>query len=283
MPRGDRRHRWVAVRWVLAAACVSGLGCSSRPSFPKDSLAASLQAMFDLEQLQSSVRLLDHTLAVHVDYPGALKQENGQISIGPNFDEATRKTLTGMHRVILSTDADIQFYVLLISDHEAPGAYLTMVRYIDDIKRANANMIDTPEMFARTIFELNFVGNDDPLKLEQYVPRDVELGEFLTWQLSRRIQARLTQDLEPSGIASVGRCGGEFKEGEFAFTLDVNPAGDTRMLDEETVNRVFQASTQEIAQVLASYRFSSFDGIRLVHQATGRHLVLPKTRLEIFR
>lgn len=256
-------------------------GCNGRPTYPKAHLTEALQTLLVEERLHASVRFVDHTLAVQLEQPDALAQSGGQIGVGPAFDEATRKTLTVIHRVLLSTDAEVRFYVLLMSDPNVPGAYLTVVRYLDDVRRANVLMLDTPEMFARTIFELNFVGAN-VLTLEQYVPRDIRLEEFLSWQLARRIQHQLTEELQQDGLVNVGRCGGQFDNGEFAFTLDVSPS-TAGSLDESTIQRVFRTATNLIAKVLSSYRFENFESVRLTHPLTGRTLLLPKTRLEVFR
>ena len=257
------------------AAC----GCESGPTYPKATVAESLRALLVEDHLDASVRFVDHTLGVALTHPGALTQTDASITLGPEFQEVTRLVLTDIHRVALSTDADIRFYVLLLSDPNAPGAYLTMVRYIDDIKRANANMIDSPEMFARTIFELSYAGST-PVSLDQYVPRDITLEDFLSWQLARRIQYALADGLKPTGVMSVGRCGGRFQDGEFAFTLDVSPAAGGA-LDEAAVNQVFTVSTGVVAKVLAGYHFNQFEAIRLIHPMTGRSLLLPKAQLEV--
>jgi hypothetical protein len=268
---------WLAVTGLLALAA----GCSGRPTYPKDSLARSLQELLDAEGLQTSVRFIDHTVAVKLDYPGALAQSDGQVGLGPGFDEASRKVLTQMHRVVLSTDAEVRFYVLLLSDPGVPGVYLTLVRYLDDVRRAQASMLDVPEIFARTIFELNMAG-PEPLTIDQYVPRDIRMEEFLSWQLARRLQTALADELRSAGGASVGRCGGEFRDGEFAFTLDVTPAASDA-LDDATLQRVFHAATDLITKVLSSYHFENFSTIRLIHPLSGRHFVIPKTRLELLR
>jgi len=278
MPRLTLRATATTAGMLLALALS---GCESGPTYPKARLVESLQGLLKEDQLDATVRFVDHPLGVQLSYPGALTQTNTSITLGPEFQEATRKVLTAIHRVSLSTDADIQFYILLLSDPKAPGAYLTMVRYLDDVKRANANMIDSPEMFARTIFELSYAGTT-PVSLDQYVPRDIKLEEFLSWQLARRIQYALAEKLKPSGVLSVGRCGGRFQDGEFDFMLDVSPAaGGT--LDEAALDQVFTLSTRVIANVLASYRFDRFDAVRLTHPLSGRNLLLPKTRLEVAR
>ena len=259
------------------------IGCGNRPTYPKAHLAASVQQIFDQEHISASVRLIDHTLAVQAAFPDTLLQADNQITVGPAFNEAARQILTVVHRVLLSTDAEIRFYVILLSDPKTPGAYLTMVRYVEDLRRANANVIADAEFGSRTLFEVTYVEPQKaPLTLEQYVPREIHLDEFLSWQLAKRIQRALAEELESSGVATVGRCAGEFQNGEFAFTLNVTPTAGTT-LDEAELLKVFHTSTNIIAKVLASYRFTSFNAIRLIHPATGRNLLLPKGRLEIFR
>ena len=258
-------------------------GCDSGPTYPKATLAQSLQEILNEDHLDASVHFVDHTLGVQLSYPDVLAQTENQLEVGPGFEEAARKVLTALHRVLLSTDADVQFYVVLMSEPRVPGAYLTIVRYMDDIRRAYANMLDSPEMFARTIYDFNYVGENAPVTIQQYVPRDIRLEEFLSWQLARRIQAALSESLGESGSVHVGRCGGRFQDGEFVFTLDVSPATPEGEVDETTLGQAFEASTHVIANVLSSYHFESFDAIRLIHPLTGKYLVLPKTRLDVFR
>jgi hypothetical protein len=152
---------------------------------------------------------------------------------------------------------------------------------MDDIRRANVNMLNTSEIFARTIFELSYTGGA-PVTLEQYVPRDIRMEEFLSWQLARRLQDTLTAELKESGAAEVDRCGGDYRGGEFAFTLNVRPAAGAA-LDEATVQQLFAAATKVIVQVLSSYDFKSYDTVRLILPASGRNLVMPKAHLEVFR
>jgi hypothetical protein len=267
----------VIVGLVLSAT----VGGCSGPTYPKERLAESLQQVLAEDQLKSVVRFFEHTLAVQLEYPDALAQQGNDIVVGPAFHEAARKVLSALHRVLLSTDADVRFYVLLLSDPQTPGAYLTMVRYLDDVRRADVNILNTEEVLERTVFDLNYVG-DKTLTIEQYVPRGIKMEEFLSWQLARRLQHQLMETLQLSGRAEVGRCGGEFRNGEFAFTLNVTPTSEGS-LDEATVTQIFQTSTQEIANVLSSYQFNSFEAVRLILPAINRNLVLPKTHLQAFQ
>lgn len=266
---------------MILAGLLTAAGCSTKASYPKAELASTLHQFLAEEGLNTTVKVMDHTVAVKIEYPESIVRNNNQIEPGPGFDAVMRKALTQLHRVLLSTDADVEFYVLLIADPKNPGAYLTLVRYMDDIKRANANMLDTPEMFARTILEPNLLGTE-PLAIDTYVPRDISLEEFLSWQLARRIQYALAMQLQVKGIADIGRCAGEFKNGEFAFMLDIEPPPN-HPLDDATMQQAFQTSTQVISKVLSSYQFDHFNSVRLIHPPTGRNLVLPKASLQVFR
>jgi hypothetical protein len=257
-------------------------GCESGPTYPKSQLVKGLQDLLVEEQLTGSVHIVDSTVGVQVSHAGSLIQTpDGQLALGPEFDEVLRKVIVSLHRVLLSTDADVRFYVFLLSDPSTPGATLTMVRYLDDVKRANANMLDTPEIFARTIYDVNVTG-PDAISLEDFLPSEIHLGDFLSWQLSRRIQARLGEALQGAGTVSVGRVGGQYENGEFVFTLDLTPA-DGEAVDEAVLEQAFRNSTEEIAKVLSSYQFEQFDAVRLVHPTTGRHMLLPKARLQLFK
>ena len=256
-------------------------GCSDKATYPKARLVESLRTLLADEHLSNpSIRFGEHTLAVQFDYPNALLA--GGSGVGPAFDDAIHKLLPAIHRVIFSTDADVRFYALLLSDVKAPGVYFTMIRYVDDIRREMANMLDTPESLSRTIFDLAYAGPKSTMTLEQDIPTDIRLEEFLSWQLARRIQHQLSEEFQTAGTVQVGRCDGVFRQGEFAFTLNVLPGSDGPV-DEATMRKAFQSSTSLIAKVLSSYQFKSFDSIRLIHPLSGRNLVLPKAHLEIFR
>lgn len=277
----SRIAKLLGIGIVLVGVVVSS-GCSDKPTYPKARLVASLRTLLTEEHLNNpSIRFGEHTLAVQFDYPNALLPGGG--GVGPSFDDAIHKVLPSIHRVIFSTDADVRFYALLLSDvKNAPGVYFTMIRYVDDIRREMANMLDTPESLSRTIFDLAYAGPKATMTLDQDIPTDIHLEEFLSWQLARRIQHQLAEELQSSGAVQVGRCDGVFRQGEFAFTLNVIPASDAPV-DEATMRKAFQSSTSLIAKVLSSYQFKSFDSVRLIHPLSGRNLVLPKAHLEIFR
>lgn len=274
--RGRGTFVCLAVGGLLLGAC--------SPSYRQDQLIQALTTICATDyHLTVSARQVGQTLAVHLHHDGILQQQGAQIGLAESANEVLGNILEAIHRVILSSDAKISFYVVLVSDSTVPGAYLTIIRYVEDVRRANANMLPPTEFFHRTIFDLKFVSGPT-LGLDQLSLDDIQLEQFLSWQLARRIHTHLTDELSRHGIpADVGPCSGEFRNGEFAFTLTVGSTPGQTGLDDALIQQVFQDATSVIAQVLSDYQFKRFERVRLTHLPTGRSLLLPKTRLELFR
>lgn len=273
-----RRSR-VLASCVLALAVLNA--CS--PSYREDQLISEIARLCaDEYHYQVTARKIGQTIAVHLHHPGILHQEQNQIGLAPDANEILGNIIEVVHRVTLSSDATVKFYLLLVSDPAVPGAYLTVVRYVDDVRRANASIIPPTELFSRTILELKYVGVP-AITLDQITLNDIRLEQFLSWQLSKRIQTKLSDTLQRRGmpLAELGPCAGEFRNGEFVFTLNVTPRGVP--FKDEQVQQIFQDATSVIAQVLSGYRFNDFTTVRLIHPPTGRNLLLPKTRLDLFR
>lgn len=256
-------------------------GCS--PSYRRDQLVESITSICAEDyQFQVQIKQVGGTLAIYLHKEGILKQDGAQVTLAPDANRIVGQLLEAVHRVILSSDADTKFYVALFSDPKVPGIYLTLVRYLDDVRRVNASIIPPTEFFSRTVLDLKNVGITN-FTLDQLVLSDITLEQFLSWQLAKRIQAKLNEALQQDHLpAEVGPCLGEFKNGEFAFVVNVTPKGDNAST-ETVVQKVFAASASVIAQVLSGYQFDQYQAVRLINPPTGRTLLLPKTRLELFR
>lgn len=277
----SRCQRVLGLLWRVGL-CV-GLGACS-PTYRQEHLIEAIQQICENEyHFNVSTRQVGQTIAVHLHHDGILNQVGTQIGLSPSATEVLGNLIEAIHRVILSTDASISFYLVLVSDPTVPGVSLTLVRYLEDVRRANANMIPPTEFFSRTIFELKYLGTHT-ISLEQLILNDIQLEQFLSWQLGKRIQTRLTERLRLQGTstAQVGECVGEFRNGEFAFTLNVTTTPGLEF-DDRLIQQIFEDATTEIAQVLSGYRFEGFEAIRLIHPPTGKSLLLPKTRLSLFR
>ncbi|MBI2884732.1 MAG: hypothetical protein HYY15_00995 [Candidatus Omnitrophica bacterium] len=270
---------------LLAAALSLALAAGCAPTYRREDVAKTVQALCQTEhRLDVSARQMGDTIAVHLRHEGILDRQGNQIGLAANANEVLGNVLEVLHRVLLSSQPMMHFYLILVSDPAVPGAYLTIVRYMEDVRRANANMIPPTELFARTILDLKYDANLPNINFDQITLSDIQLQQFLSWQLAKRLQGHLTTSLQQQGlsVADVGPCQGDFKNGEFVFTLNVNlPEGAAAQQD--VTQQLFQDATSVISKVLADYRFQSFDAIRLLHPATGRSMLLPRSSLELFR
>ena len=275
----SRTHLFVVC--VLALSASLG-GCS--PTYRQDQLIQAIQQICATEyHLTVSARQSGQTLAVYLHHSGVLQQVGNQVAFAPSANEVLGNLFEVVHRVILSSDSSIRFYVVLISDPTVPGVYLTFVRYLEDVRRVNANLLTPTEFFNRTVFDMKYA-SVPVLNLDELILNDIQLEQFLSWQIAKRIQISLTdklqQDVTP--VVDIGPCAGEFRDGEFAFTLNIAPKAGLTVSDEE-LQQFFEDATTVIAQVLSGYRFEDFETIRLIHPSTGKNLILPRTRLEVFR
>ena len=268
----------------LLSLGLASSGCGGA-TYRQDQAAEAIRQICAAEyRLRVSVKQAGGTVAVHLDHPGTLMQlDHQQVWLNPAANELLGNVMEVIHRVVLSTEPPMDFYLLLVSDPAVPGAYFSLVRYLDDVRRVNANMIPPTEFFSRTILELKLTGTPG-VSLDQLSLHTLTLEQFLSLQLAQRIQAHLAEQVNAKVLPTiqVGPCEGEFRNGEFTFALNVAPQPGVE-LNEALLHEIFDDATGVIARVLAGYRFERFETIRLIHPLTGRNLLLPKAQLQVGR
>ena len=265
---------------VVSAAVLCAALAACAPTYKRTQIADAVREICaDSYKLVVSTKLVGETLAVHLEHEGILQQSGAAVVLAPNAEKTLGDLIEAIHRVVLSTDNPVKFYVILTSDAKIPGVALMLVRYLDDVRRVNANAIAPTEFFSRTILDLKFV-NSPRVNFSQIDLTDIHLEEFLSWQLAKRLQALLAEQVETLGpvSAEVGQCAGEFHDGQFTFTLNVMPTLD-QPLSEEFLQAVFTNASDLIATVLSDYKFKNFESIKLMHPPTGRSLLVPKASL----
>jgi len=271
---GKTRALWA--RFALIGLLLAG--CN--PSYRRPQVIASIQDICKREYgFAVTLRATGDTLAAHLHHGDLLQSVDGQVELQENANKILGDLIEAIHRVVLSSDAPYRFYMVLASDPEIPNVALTLVRYFDDVKRANANMLTPTEFYHRTILDLHFV-TTPTLTLDQVAMTDIQLEQFLSWQLSKRIQSKLVESASRRGqiVAPESiRCTGEFQNGEFLFALSLEQK------DGEGVQELLEDAASVVAQVLKDYRFERFETIRLTHPPSGQSLLLPKTRLQLLK
>ena len=278
--RRTARHPWPRVACALfLAATVASCG----PNYHQQRLAQDLQDLYLHEyHLPARVQLLGNSLNVSCAIEGLLKSADGGVEFSPTTKaNGTLGDVTeAIHRVALSTDAPVEFYAILASDPTVPGAWLMLVRSLEDVRRVYASAISPVEFWQRTVSHLQY----DPAQAvdlsHQYV-HGLTLESFLAMQMSKRLQNLFKGDQDLQATYRVGTCAGEFRQGTFQFVVELAPKESGPMGDEET-DLIFDEALRLIASILHDYHFDRFNEIQLLHFPSGRTTGVPKTRLWSF-
>ena len=272
--RGEWTRRWV---WLSIVGLLV-VGCG--PMYRRGQVLSSIQDICKHEYgFDVTLRAVGDTLAAHLHHKDLLQSVDGHVELQESANKILGDLIEAIHRVVLSSDAPYRFYMVLASDPDVPNVALTLVRYFDDVKRANANMLTPTEFYHRTILDLHFV-TTPTLSLDQVAMTDIQLEQFLSWQMSKRIQSELVESASRRGqiVAPESiRCAGEYQNGEFVFTLSFEQK------DGAGVQELLQDAAGVVAQVLKDYHFDHFETIRLTHPPSGQSLLLPKTRLQLLK
>lgn len=269
---------------LILAAALGLASAACGPSYTHRRLTQDLEALCLQEyHLPVRVQLVGHDVAVVCTIEHLLKpMGDGGVEYAPT--EAARAQMAdvveAIHRVTLSADWPVNFYTVIALDPQVPGAWLMLVRYLDDVRRVNANVISPTEFFQRTVLNLQYDPRNPPDPQTLRV-RDLTLEDFLVLQMGKRLQNAFRADPRFGGAYEVGGCMGEYRQGTFQFIVDMTPreAGQTSAAD---VEDIFDQALRLIATVLHDYRFERFEEVQLLHFPSGKTLDVPKTRLWSF-
>ena len=273
--------RFAAVLLSLATLCLLN-GCG--PSYARPRLAGDLQELCAHEyQLPVRAQLIGHDVTVICAIEGLLKATEGQVEFSPTTkaNEQLGNVVEAIHRVVLSADWPVNFYAIVATDPKVPGAWVMLVRYLDDVRRVYANAIPTVEFFQRTILNLQY-DPAQPLDANRVVLHDMTLEQFLVMQMSKRLQNAFRADVHFQEAYDVGSCVGQYRQGTFQFVVNMAPREGGPELTEHETSAIFDGALALIATVLHDYHFEAFNDVQLLHFPSGKTMGVPKTRLWTF-
>ena len=137
---------------ITFSILLSSTGCEE-VTYPKETLRESVIKLcreeYDVDIDASTV---GNTLAIYlsfVDFFGAT------LNFNEKAQEKIWDVVWGATRVVLSTDADIKFYCIIIQDVNIPQIQIVIIKYVEDVKRAMLRDISRGEYLKRTLRDLN--------------------------------------------------------------------------------------------------------------------------------
>jgi len=304
---------------LLAAYVLFQTGCA--PTYPKEIVDEAVKQLCKTEYgIDVDVELAGNTMAVYLPIENLLQQALG---ISEEARDKINDVVLSVSRVTLSTDAPIQFYIIIAQDPVFSEVEVVIIRYVNDIKMfhytqisrgefANRAIIElklTPqaqkEQILKTIFEQLGVGEDTTL-LDEFLAKDVStigdigywnnqffikeisLEEFLAIQIAKRAERSFMVDEAVQDKFKVNFIKGAFSNDvgvkSFRFDMEVVPKNlETFFMTTEDQDRIFTTVLDAAALVLNGYKFNDFHAVRLHDEISGESLTIGSTELEDFR
>ncbi len=132
------------------------------------------------------------------------------------------------------------------------------------------NLKDTFEQYK----DLGIIGIDG------FPKKDLDLGWFLSYQLSRRIKSLFEEDKKLKNNFKVASSQGEIKDKAFQFKFNIT-SNNNQAIDEKII---FSRIIKMTGTVLHLYAFEEYKGVEFINAARGEKKVyLSKEDLERFR
>jgi hypothetical protein len=218
-------------------------GCS--PTYRSDKLPEQVKKIGrDEYNINAEVKLVGKTLSARV-----LVDNLMSVLLSSDSGEGKKAwdMMTVLSRVSLSTDAPVDFFVVVAADKQDPRSCFMFVRYVDDVKRVMLDDISRNEFFDGTLVELKLKGKTyfiDPSELDflkvlllamgaekgtaavspdEPWAEDVDFPDFLARAAAQRLKRILSENSRASSHFVVREVNGQYEppNGRFLFRLDL--------------------------------------------------------------
>jgi len=299
---GEQFKKFITVMAFSVICSVVLTSCT--PTYPKERLAEVVKTVCKEEyDMDVDATVLGSTIGLYYPMEGLLDAGMG---ISEEAWDQISNLLLVASRIVLSTDADINFYCVVTQDVRLPELQVVIIKYVDDVKRGMVRNITRNESFKRTLFSINLtpqaekersvekvfnrLGVEDeirqkvldeffkskPTKLSDvgywkgdFYLKDITLEEFLAEQIANRVKTDFRGDK------------GLIEEFKYIYAESVYiPENDTgsfflkfKIADqsaekkpEDILNRKLKEIIRITNEVVYGYKFENFDFLILEDQ-----------------
>ncbi|MCX5715476.1 MAG: hypothetical protein NTV07_01170 [Candidatus Omnitrophica bacterium] len=242
---------------VLCSLIISGCGA---PTYPKNKIYESVVSLCKKEyRIDVDAKVTGNTVAVYLPAENLF---DAVFNIDPIASKKINDVILGISRVVISTDATLDFYVVIAQDPKMPEVEIVYIRYVDDVKRFLLGglsrgeygkraviAIKTPpqaerERIIKELFDkLNIKDADELIKgyveaeepisgigeisywNKKFFIKEVSTSEFLATQIAERIKTAFREDKDLNKWYEAKTIDGKFVEnpgGEGNFVFTVN-------------------------------------------------------------
>jgi hypothetical protein len=271
--------------FIVAALFVIGCG-APKPTYPREKVVEGVKQICKKEYgVDVDVKITGATLGVRIPLEGLFDTKTMQVS-----QEAFKKVdgvMLSVSRVTLSGDQSIQFYTVITSDKNVPGAEIVMTRYVPDLRRYVYGDISRGEFAKRMVFDVRFnpQGIIDTWLGEFTLP-ETKLDEFIVQESSRRISDEFRDNKQLSGKFLINSCEGKLENGIFKFQVDISRAGlpMSELIHGPAWHEgVLELCLQQITHVIYVHEFKDFDSIIIFNKFDNKSKEIDKKDINHWR
>lgn len=239
---------------------LSQTGCA--PTYPKEIVdKAVIQLCREEYDIEVKVKIMGNTLGVYLPIEGLF---NATLNISREAAERINDVLLSVSRVTLSTDAPLDFYIVIAQEPLLPEIEVVLIRYVRDIKMLHYGRISRGEFGKRMIIDIKLTpqaqkekvlrdifsrlnAEDADNLIEEYLKnsevtgigdigywndtffmKEIHMGEFLSLQIADRLKAEFVTTSSLRESLNLNLIRGEFLEeggkSFFRFSFDIVPA-----------------------------------------------------------
>lgn len=261
---------------------MSSAGCS--PTYPKEKLKESIIRLCKNEyKVDVKVRTAGKTAAIYIPLENLM---DFTFALTLSATEKLNDVIMSVTRVVLSTDADYDFYCIIAHDVRIPEIQVIIIKYVDDVKRVFLGDISRGEFGKRMIVDMRLnpqsqkersiteifqkmnldpkwqdqVMNDffrsEPTGLGdigywsgRFYIKDITLPEFLAEQIAGRIKMELREDKTLTEAFLLKSVKGIYYSGSLGQYFKIEVLADRRSYDESNSSRPYDALIKEVLKV----------------------------------
>ncbi|MBU4477718.1 MAG: hypothetical protein KKH34_01280 [Candidatus Omnitrophica bacterium] len=266
------RHRHLvrsAIFFITLICLLSNNGCA--PTYPKERLAQSVEDVCKKEyNVDVQAKVIGKMIVVFIPLQELFDEK---LDILPEAVEKIENVILTTSRVLFSTDAKVDFYMIIAADIKITSAELVLVRYLDDVYKFMHGWIKRDDYRQRVLWRVNF----NP-KLLQELEFDFEVKEMILPNfLAEQIAQRLNVILESSVVYKLkvkGDYDTEKQQFKFSLIAPVPPRFE----------KIYVPIILNQAQkIISEYKFNDYAEVAVQNQLLRNKVVIAKEKLIEYR
>jgi hypothetical protein len=198
--------RLIGAAFLCLLAVSLCAGCSPSkwgPTYPKEKIKESIIKICKTEyNIDVKVRVVGKTVAIYIPLEDLM---DFTFALTKSASEKINDVILSVSRVVLSTDAKLDYYCLIAHDVRIPEIQVIIIKSVDDVKRLLLNDISRGEYGKRILIDVRL----NPQSQKERSVKDV----FHRMGLDPKWQETVMNDFfraEPTMLGDIGYWNGRF-------------------------------------------------------------------------